>query len=462
MTFLNSIWGLPFKSSVILPRNWGAWFLFLLFQTGASHVFGQTHTEMKVFSDSFISPAFESTEKSNYQFVGAILKTDASSEDNIRMEISGGVAVGSPLMNYLNIAELYFKNPQNLSENFYIGRKKMRWSELDSRWNLGVWQPVYKWNPLAPEEQGLTGLFWQIDKPSYTFVLFASPVYFPSQGPNFEIKDGGFVKGNPWFREPPPSVRIWDQATEMQYHFDRPNDSQIVMQSSYGAKLSFGENKNFRTQLSYLYGPDNVLALGYRGSLDLSTLKGNVELQPQVFFHSLAGLDFSAKYENWKVGLGGTFDHPAQDKIFDSAWSQPLFEDAFLLSPFFQWDNGLWSISVFQLDIYGGGVKEVGENLANTPLTNLYPFQQAQMLAVELNQSISPGRKIYTKVSFTHSDKNDFDLIRFNARFRYSQNWAFLGEMQILRAGAINKNNINDIAELSNNDRLMVGVSYAL
>ncbi|MDG0816180.1 hypothetical protein [Bdellovibrio svalbardensis] len=422
----------------------------------------QVRTEMKLFSDSFISPEFEATQKTNYQFVGAQLKTESFSEDALRMDIAGGVAMGSPLMNYLNIGEFYYQSHQNASETFYIGRKKLLWNELDSRWNLGVWQPVFKWNPLAPEEQGLSGIFWQIDKPLYTFVLFGSPLYIPSQGPSFEIEEGDFAKGNPWFHQPPQSVRIWNEATKMQYRFDQPNTSEIVLQNSYGAKIAFGDPQGFRTQLSYLYGPDNVLAIGYQGSLDISTLKGNVELQPQVFFHSLTGADMTYKINRWKVGVSGLWDRPGKEKIFDEQWSQPLFEDALLVSPFVEWDNGLWAVNLMRLDIFGGEIKEVGENLANTPLTNLYPFQQANQISLMTNLGMGKGQRLIGKLSYTHSDKNDFQLIRINTRYRLSGLWSFFGEAQVLKAGPTSKSNVNDIAQFANNDRMMLGVSYAL
>lgn len=424
--------------------------------------FAQTSTEMRFYSDSFISPAFEATQKSNYEFVGVNLKTESLSQDILRMDISGGLAIGTPLLNYLNMTELYFKSSQNLSENFYIGRKKMQWSELDSKWNFGVWQPIFKWNPLASEEQGLSGLFWEIDKPFYTLVLFVSPLYLPSQGPSFEIKDGGFTKGNPWFHQPPQSVRIWDEATDMQYHFERPNDGQIVLQNSYGAKLSMSGVPDFRMQVSYLYGPDNVLAIGYRGSFDLANMKGRVELQPQVFFHSVAGLDLSYKMAQFKVGMSGIYDHPIKEKIFDKVWSQPLFEDAFLLSPLIEWDNGMWSVGLMHLDVFGGVVHEEGANLANKPLTNLYPFQQADRVSVGLNINIGRSEKILFNTSYTHSSRNDFDLVKVNTKYRFANVWSLFSEAQILRAGATHKDNVNEIAEFANNDRLMLGVSYDL
>jgi len=423
--------------------------------------FGQVRTEMKLFSDSFISPEFEATQKNNYQFVGASLKTEPFSDAPLKMDISGGVAVGSPLLNYLNISEFYLQSRQSDSTTFYVGRKKMLWSELDARWDLGVWEPLFKWNPLSPERQGLTGIYWQIDKPQYTFMLFASPFYIPSQGPSFEIQDGGFVKGNPWFHNPPQSVRIWDEATEMQYHMNQPSTSEIVMQNSYGAKLSFGDPQGFRVQTSYIYKPDNALALGYQGSLDLSTLKGSVELKPQVFYHSLTGADVTYKWNRFRVGVSGIWDRPTKEKVFDEVeWTQPVFEDAFLVSPCNEWDKGVWALNFMRLDIYGGKVTEVGENQANEPLTNLYPFYQANQVSVLNNWYLGKGRRLMSKVSFTQSDKNDFQLLRVNARLRMSGLWTFFGEMQMLKAGPTDKNNQNDLAQFANNDRLMFGASY--
>lgn len=423
--------------------------------------FGQVRTEMRLFSDSFISPKFEATQKNNYQFVGASLKTEPFSDTPLKMDISGGVAVGSPLLNYLNISEFYLQSNQSDSTTFYVGRKKMLWSELDARWDLGVWEPLFKWNPLSPERQGLTGIYWQIDKPQYTFMLFASPFYIPSQGPSFEIQDGDFVKGNPWFHNPPQSVRIWDEATEMQYHMNQPSTSEIVMQNSYGAKLSFGDPQGFRVQTSYIYKPDNSLALGYQGSLDLSTLKGSVELKPQVFYHSLTGADVTYKWNRFRVGVSSIWDRPTKEKVFDEPeWTQPVFEDAVLVSPFIEWDNGFWALNFMRLDIYGGKVTEVGENQANEPLTNLYPFYQANQVSVLNNWYLGKGRRLMSKVSFTQSDKNDFQLLRVNARLRMSGLWTFFGEMQMLKAGPTDKNNQNDLAQFANNDRLMLGASY--
>lgn len=422
----------------------------------------QVQTEMRLFSDSFISPTFEAAEKTNYQFVGAQLKSDTFSEAPFKMDVSGGVAIGAPLLNYLNISEFYLETRLSETENFYMGRKKMLWNELDARWDLGVWEPLFKWNPLNAESQGLTGIFWQVDKPYYTLLLFASPIYIPDQGPSFDIENGSFVKGNPWFRRPPESIRIWEEATAIDYTFEKPSETEVVLQNSFGMKLAFGDPQGLRGQLAYTYKPSNQLAIGYEGNLNVAELKGAVNLQPQVFYHSLVGGDVSYKSDRLRVGVSGMYDKPSKDEIFEEKWTHPTFEDAVLVSPFVEWTNSYFGVALQHLEIYGGKVTEEGE-LANenrAPLMTRYPYQQATQLSVMGNFSFKRTKKLITKVSYTHSEKNKFDLIRVSARFRLSGLWSFIGEMQMVKAEPASQDNQNDIAQFENNDRLMLGAAY--
>lgn len=425
--------------------------------------FAQVQTEMRLFSDSFISPSFEATQRTNYQFVGAQLKTDPFAEGDLKMSVSGGVAIGAPLLNYLNISEFYMVSRQTETETFYLGRKKMLWSELDSRWDLGVWEPLFTWNPLNAENQGLTGLFWQMDKPFYTLTLFASPLYIPDQGPSFEIEDGAFVRGNPWFRRPPESIRIWQEATAIDYQFEKPNESHIVLQNSFGMKLTFGDPQSFRGQLAYTYKPANQLAIGYDGNLNIAELKGAVNLQPQVFYHSLVSADVAYKIGRFRLGLSGIYDKPNKDEIFEEKWTHPVFSDALMVSPFVEWNNGFLGVSLQHLDIFGGKVTEEGKmaDSSRIPLMSRYPYQQATQLAFMGNFNLTGGKRMTTRVSYTHSEKNQFDLIRVSARLRMSGLWSFLGEMQIVKAASASSENQNDIAQFANNDRLMLGAAYA-
>ncbi len=436
-------------------------FLSCVLGLAPSHAFAQIKTEMRAFSDSFISPAFEATEKTSYQFVGAQLKTESFSEQTLKMDISAGVAVGAPLLNYLNIPEIYVETRQSENEVFFIGRKRLLWSELDAQWDFGIWEPLFKWNPLAPERQGLTGFFWQLDRPYVSFTLFASPFFIPDQGPSFEIKDGQFVKGNPWFRRPPESIRIWQEATAIEYQFQRPSESQVVLQNSFGTKVSFGDPQGLRAQLSYVFKPINQLAVGYQGSLDLAQLKGNVDLMPQVYYHSLFGGDVVYKAATTRMGVSYIYEMPTKDNTFDSSWTHPIYTPAQLVAPFIEWDLGRVAFNIQRLDIFGGQVSEEGE-LANpngTPLMARYPFRQANQISMLTSWAFAKARRLIGKVSYTAPDNGDFQLVRFNAKLRLSGLWSLIAEAQVVKA-AEKSEGLNEISQFENNDRLMLGAGY--
>lgn len=422
----------------------------------------QVRTEMRLLSDSFISPDFEATQKTSYQFVGAQLKTDPFTNEVLKMDVSGAVALGAPLLNYLNISEFYTQTRFGEDAALYVGRKRMNWNEMDARWDLGVWEPLFKWNPLSAERQGLIGLFWQVDRPYYTLMLFGSPLYVPDQGPSFEIENGSFVKGNPWFRRPPESIRLFDEVTAIDYRFKKPEESEIVLQNSFGMKVSMGDPQFFRAQVSYAYKPSNQLAIGFDGNQSTEDLKAVVDLQPQVFYHSLIGADVSYRWGKVRAGLSGTLDRPNKDDIFEEKWTRPVFEDATLLSPYMEWSNARWGISVQHLEILGGKITEEGDwaDPNRAALMTRYPYQQAQQIALMTNYGFKKDRRLIAKVSLTHSEKNDFDLVRFSARFRLSSLWSLMGEMQLVQAGPLTVENQNEISQFVNNDRLMIGAAY--
>lgn len=422
----------------------------------------QVRSDIRLFSDSFISPSFEANQKTNYQFVGMTLKSSPFTDDAVKMDIEGAVAFGAPLLNYLNISEAYFQNKQSDTEKLIIGRKLMDWSELDSRWDFGLWQPLFQWNPLSSEPQGLSGIFWQAERPNYAITIFASPLFIPNQGPTFEISDGAFVRGNPWFRRPPESVRIFEEVTQVDYSFEHPDETQVVFQTSYGALLSFGSADSVRAQLSYMYKPSNELAIGYNGLLDTSRLRGIVDLKPQVFFHSMSGFDYSHRLGMFRYGVSLVLDRPQKDLEFDEKWTHPKFQDAVLASPFAELIGSHFTLSLQALNVSGGEVTEVGDmaNVDRAPLTMRYPFQQAVKVALETRHVLKNQRRLSTRTSYTVSEKNDFEYLQWKVNYRVSSVWTAFSELELVRAGELTAQNQNEIAQYKNLDRFMMGAAY--
>jgi hypothetical protein len=448
-------------------RKWYVQNLALLAFLGLG-VFGtnaeaQLRSDIRLFSDSFISPAFEANQKANYQFIGMSLKSNPFTEDAIKMDIEGAVAFGAPLLNYLNISEAYFQNKQSDSEKLIIGRKLMNWNDLDARWDFGLWQPLFQWNPISAEQQGLSGIFWQAERPDYAITIFASPIFIPNQGPTFEVADGAFVRGNPWFRRPPESVRIIEEVTQVEYNFERPDETEVVLHTSYGARLSFGNAESLMAQLSYLYKPSNELAIGYSSVLDTSRLRGLVDLKPQVFYHSLSGFDVSHRVGMLRYGASAVLDRPQKDLEFEDKWTHPEFKDAVLTSPFIELIGSHFTFSLQSLNVYGGEVTEVGDDIATqdrAPLTIRYPFQQAVKLALDTRHLLKNNRRLTTRTSYTISDKNDFEYLQWKLNYRLSSLWTGFTELELVRASDMTAQNQNEIAQYKNLDRFMIGAAY--
>lgn len=436
----------------------------VLFFLGGKPARADVTSEMRVLSDSFVSPDYTSTKQTNFQFLGANFTTEPHSEDRLRVDLNAGYAVGAPLMSYFNVKELSFRVDTDQNQSFTFGRHRYRWSELDRRFAFGLVEPVFKWNPLAPESQGLTGFFWDVKGQDVSFGLFGSFLYIPDQGPSFELDSNGqFVPGNPWFQQPPASIKIFQQSSKIEYHYERPNEASVVMQTSYGAHVQLGESSPWKARLGTLYKPMNQLALGYNGVLDISKDRGSAEIQPQVVFHNVTTGDFFYELKRVRAGISTAYDRPSKNVPFDDSWTRPVYSDATLISPFLDVlvDRGL-TLTFQRLDVRGGQITETGPLASpnRASITSRYPFQEANQIALDINQRWSGKKRVNMKTSYMQSVKNEFNLFRFEGRMELSTAWSLRSELQLVKAEEITKDNRNDIAAFDNNDRVQVGVGY--
>lgn len=451
-----------FKSLFAFYRNLKKETLLLGLLLSSSPSFAQLRSEARLFSDSFISSQFAATERTDYQFVGAHLQTDQKNGQPLQLDVRGGIAFGAPLLNYLNFREFYFQQALPDQQKLTIGRKLHSWSELDQVWNLGLWEPAFKWNPLSPDRQGLSGLFWEVEKEQVKVLIFASPLFIPDQGPSFEIDGGEFKRGNPWFRQPPATLRLFEEPTNIEYNIIRPPESEIVMQSSYGGYLELGEDEGFKAQLSYLYKPANQLSLGYTKVINTGTLAANVDVYPQVFYHSLAGVDAIYKKGPMRLAFSFNYDRPSREKTFSEPWTAPVYADAYLTSASFEFDFGRYQLSATQLEVVGGEVTESDEIMQSQKrtLNTRYLYTSALQLALKTHHGFARGRSFSSQFAYITSQKDGFSLIRASGVAKISQFWSFFGEVQFVKQDKDLLDVQSEILQYANNDRFMLGVAY--
>jgi hypothetical protein len=427
-------------------------------------------TEGRAWTDSFISPDYEATSGKTFSYLGGKLYNINEKEALFKMDVQGGFAFNAPLLSYINVSQLYFDIPfevegQPKPNALAIGRKKSEWSEVDSRWNLGIWEPVFKYNPLNPERQGLLGLFLNLPGENVDLELMGSPFYLPDQGPSFAVnEEGEFEKGNPWFQRPADSIKILSETSKVQYNLEKPNETEVVTQTVYAGRLR-AKLGGLSLQGSYAYKPMNQLPLAYTGTLNISKDRGVVDIKTSVQYHELMGADL--KYENdiVTVGVSTLHDRPYREATFKNAedWNRPTFSEANLISPYIdlKFAKG-WLLKIQHIDIAGGEVTEVGPLATpnRAPITKRYPYQQAEDVEIGYQGKALIQRPWRTSVNYMFSQKNKFDLLKWRGQILLTKKWEVFTEALMVKADSENLERPSDFVEFQNHDRVLAGVGY--
>ena len=426
--------------------------------------------QIRFWNDSFISSDYEATSAKDFGFIGASLTTPTESSWLTKMEIDTAFAFNSPFLSYLNFKDLYLDFPfgemtSESSVRLQLGRKRSDWSQADQRWNLGIWEPVFKWNPLNPERQGLTGLFILIPFENLELELMGSPVYLPNQGPSFQVtEEGEFKRGNPWFRPPAQSVQIWSQTSKVEYNLNRPNESSVVMQRSYATRLRV-KTESFFIQGSYAVKPMNELPLGYDGLLDIARDRGLVEIITSVQYHELTGADVEWRSKYLNFGISSLRDKPTGKAEFpdENKWTRPIYKEAIVTSPYIDINflNG-WNVNLQYISITGGEMAEEGPlaEANRASITRRFPFSQAQGLEVKYQGRLGLRRPWQSSLNYTVSTKNQFDLIQWRGLIQITKGWNIFCETLLVRSQTLTRENQNEFAQFENHDRLLAGVGY--
>ena len=213
---------------------------------------------------------------------------------------------------YAGVPEAYLES-FNPHLRFSVGRKRRTWSRLDEQFYLGLWQPQLRWDYLAPQQQGLTGLFvdWNISS-NWRLSFFTSQVNLPDQGPQYRLNDGKFSSMNRWFQEPNSRVSLFggtSYASEapLYYQIDTPPYDELFLQSSFALGLAYDSASGFWTHFNLAYKPRNQIHLGMEctncGNVGGTTpLEITATIHPKIVKHLLA---------SWEMGF---------DRVDDRGW----------------------------------------------------------------------------------------------------------------------------------------------
>ncbi len=412
---------------------------------------------------SFISPDFTEIPQKNFYFIGFKfksnnLKSKNSVEDAFRIDLTGTYAVNKSVLSSFNLREL--SHSFDLAENsqVHIGRRLQIWSALDTFWNYSIIQPVFKWNQLDPKNQGLTGVFYQYKSGPWAVTLYGSPIYIPDQGASFEIKDGQFDSGNPFFQPPPQNLKFQSQLLPIDYQIDRPKTEDIVLQPSFGAAIKYGENQGYYAQLAAFSKPANQLALGYKGVL--VTTRVRVDVSPKSYRENIYAADFGYRTEDGFLLLSAVHDQPKSPE-FDSSFNAPQFEASTVWGPQLLYKFYPFEFLVAYLDTTGGRITEVGPDVSTErkSLSERFLFKQAALLGINYSQVFDKQLRLDSSFQYKFSPQEGFRQIRFRNDVKLSGQWSFWLDLILIDTNSSINTNLENF---KNKDQLWLGASYEL
>jgi hypothetical protein len=152
---------------------------------------------------------------------------------DLAADVAGGTFFSMRQSNFfVNEAYAAYKN-QNT--RVFVGRKKFEWSEVDRRWQLGMWQPRQALDTLRPEEQGLSGVFFDYSNDNFEVLALASPLFIPTMTPEIREEGGSLVSDSRWYRAPTDKYNFNNRINSISYSLDIPQTEKLT--NNHGGSL---------------------------------------------------------------------------------------------------------------------------------------------------------------------------------------------------------------------------------
>jgi hypothetical protein len=277
-----------------------------------------------LIGNSYLTPASQTISDSNTGNLGLnIAVRGVGNKDDFQFGVDGETlyGLGKAHLRYLNLGEAYLGYKSSESPfSFYAGRKRYAWSNLDSYWSLGLFQPRFRWDYLNEKENGLVGLFTGYQTETVSVVAFYSPLFVPEQGAPFDISAGSCKTASPWFSCPASSIFLFNQQTDVNFRLDIPKVKDLVLHQAAGATARVGRDSGPFGRVSYTHKPLNQLVLSFEGQLSVSTLSIPAVIRPRVLYHDLYAADAGWNFDRHSLVASAVAERPIRD-ITPASWN---------------------------------------------------------------------------------------------------------------------------------------------
>lgn len=419
----------------------------------------------------FISEDYKKTDRKDFQFISAGLDTLRNAEkeseisDSLQGQIQGLAAPGVSVLSYLNVSQLFWK--QNA---LTVGRKKVNWSLLDEDYLLGLYQPLFRWNPLEPESQGLTGAFLNLENTEgpvrWGVTLFSSGIFIPDQGSGYDIKNGQFERSNPYFQATPRNAEISGHVVDINYNVQKPDTQEIVFNRSFAGRVFIGEEKKgFYGQVAFANKPSNQMSLGFDGvdqtNPEVTADTANLQIQPTISTHSLSSADIKFSTKFLSGGVSAVHEDP-ESPNFSEQWTFVKYSKSDLVSPFVQIEGVGFKLHLAYLSVEGGEALAVGKFASQSEkfLPQRYPFRSAGLASLSYRHGFGRFHGVTFSTRYLQGADSEFALWTTHMTYQWEERWAMYAQSQMVAVQDNQNGRMTAYWPFVNNDSVVLGVSY--
>ncbi len=243
-----------------------------------------------------------------------------------------------------------------------LGRKERTWNELDTTWNLSFVQPIDQWDRFRPEQQGLTGVFLDLDLGFVEAHLFGSYFMYPENIPNVVIENGKFQPDHPQaISSTPETITLLNQSTPLYYMIDYPRISEVILRPSIMFDIETKSDNPLLLRLLYAYKPTNYFNFALTGNLSIPDNQVKIFIKPRLDSNQIiAGdLGYRSAASGFSIGASGLAQIPDQETL-SSDYTYAPSTNAYLISPWVKFKSGDWETTASFLSWSGGLSADIG------------------------------------------------------------------------------------------------------
>lgn len=429
-------------------------------------LFGQVRFE----SMQYMADVPEAPSLTRSQFLSARLSALGSFDSLPAVSYAGDFAAGTFFRRSQSefvVDEAYLSSKWSPNVTVSLGRKKAAWSELDSRWQLGLWQPRYAIDSLRPEEQGLTGAFVEITGRDFELVGYASPVFIPTMGPDVR-EDGGSLKSDSrWWRQPSSKFDFSNRINSINYKLDIPATAKLVGNPGAGVRGRVGAtDRGPWAGVAGAYKPINDLVYRRQNFKSATADMVDVTISPDVGYHNILSADVGYAGETMQVSASYLQDRP-RDKKAEVESSVQRLQPLKAYSAQFDWMiRDLFSRTVQlrmgYLRVNGGGIVDVTQDGPDdfTMFDSRLIFTNAASVSLQGEIARFGPRTLVAKTKYLYDWDQAGSLVNAEFLFYPARSWALVAGADVLGVNNEKKDPSGFLNQFRANDRVYGGMTY--